>query len=83
MIGFAILSAVFFHLYIVVMLNIVERLLKQEIDSQPGNITTDAIPMLKVLRKAGYATDALLKSIIASLSLPSAHQLNLATTTHS
>ena len=65
-----------------VMLNIVERLLKQEIDSQPGNISADAIPMLKVLRKAGYATDALLKSIIASLSLPSAHQLNLATTTH-
>jgi len=64
------------------MLDVVERLLKQEIDSNPGIITADALPMLKVLRKAGHSTDELLSSVTNSLISPSASKLNLGQATH-
>lgn len=64
------------------MLDIVERRLKQELDSNPGNITADALPMLKVLRKSGHATDELLSSVTNSLLSPPACKLNLGQATH-
>lgn len=64
------------------MLRFIDATLVKETNANKGEISQDSLPMLKVLRKACFASDELLLSLAETVRSSSFSNLNLAESTH-